>query len=271
VPGRRGGSARQYGTTDRLGARAALHARYARVDWFAWVADRMALPAGAHVLDIGCGPAWFWRAALPRLPGGLHLTLVDASPAMVEAARERDGIAGRVATLRHVVAELRSLPFADECFEAVVAMHVLHHVDDPRAGLAELRRVLKPGGLALVSANAVGTMAELRAMIASVFGGPAVDPGAARFSLDDAERLMAGPFTDLRRHDLQDGLTVTEPKDALAYLLSMPPAADAPEAMRDRLALTVADAASRTGGIVEVTKHAGLVVGRRPQSARRRR
>ena len=101
---------------------------------------------GHRVLDAGCGSGPLSAALLAK---GATVSGFDASPAMVERARQR---LGAHADLR--VADLsRPLPYADGAFDDVVVSLVLHYLQDWTAPLAELRRVLKPGGRLIVSVN----------------------------------------------------------------------------------------------------------------------
>lgn len=101
---------------------------------------------GRRVLDAGCGSGPLFedlRAA------GAEVAGFDSSPAMVELARRR---LGESADLR--VADLSEpLPYADGAFDDVVVSLVLHYLRDWTAPLAELRRVLRPGGRLLLAVN----------------------------------------------------------------------------------------------------------------------
>jgi SAM-dependent methyltransferase len=104
--------------------------------------DAAEVGPGVRVLDVGTGPGTVAAAALKR---GAVVGAVDASPGMVAlAAVNAPGAAVRCAVLPE-------LPFADGEFDAVVANFVVNHVEDPVAALAELRRVVRPGGRVAVT------------------------------------------------------------------------------------------------------------------------
>lgn len=102
--------------------------------------------SGRHVLDAGCGSGPLSAALLAK---GAVVTGFDSSPAMIELARRR--LSGNADL--HVANLGQPLPFADGAFDDVVASLVLHYLRDWTAPLAELRRVLKPGGRFLLSVN----------------------------------------------------------------------------------------------------------------------
>ena len=101
---------------------------------------------GHRVLDAGCGSGPLFAALGGK---GAIVTGVDGSPAMLELARRRLGDDAAL----HVADLSRPLPFDDGAFDDVVASLVLHYLRDWVAPLAELRRVLKPGGRLIVSVN----------------------------------------------------------------------------------------------------------------------
>ncbi|GAA1745765.1 class I SAM-dependent methyltransferase [Nonomuraea bangladeshensis] len=102
--------------------------------------------AGRRILDAGCGAGPLFAALRER---GAVVTGVDASAGMLELARRR---LGTDADLR-VVDLAGPLPFPDDTFDDVIASLVLHYLEDWAPTLAEIRRVLKPGGRLLVSVD----------------------------------------------------------------------------------------------------------------------
>jgi ubiquinone/menaquinone biosynthesis C-methylase UbiE len=108
-----------------------------------------AAPSGA-VLEVGSGPGHL-AIALAR-DHGLDVTGVDLDPEMVATAEANVARSGARAhgQLRFVVGDAAALPFTDGSFDLVVSTFSIHHWDDPAAGLAEIVRVLRPGGRALL-------------------------------------------------------------------------------------------------------------------------
>jgi SAM-dependent methyltransferase len=99
--------------------------------------------AGARVLDAGCGTGGLLRRLQHAQPGW-DLVGVDFSPLACAFARERTG--------RPVVeGSVTALPFADGSFDAVVSCDVVCQVAEPLAAVREFHRVLRPGGLVVLT------------------------------------------------------------------------------------------------------------------------
>ena len=105
-----------------------------------WVCSR----ARGEVLEVAVGTA----LNLARYPAGTRLTGVDLSPEMLAQARSRSAEIGRPIELRE--ADVAALPFADGAFDTVVCTLAMCAVPDEEAGILEMRRVLRPGGLLLL-------------------------------------------------------------------------------------------------------------------------
>jgi SAM-dependent methyltransferase len=110
-----------------------------------------------RALDVGCGPGALMSALAERL-GAANVAGADPSEPFVEACR------ARVPGAEVVVAAAEALPFPDDQFDAALSQLVVNFMDDPEAGVGEMARVTRPGG---VVASAVwdygGEMTLLRA------------------------------------------------------------------------------------------------------------
>jgi SAM-dependent methyltransferase len=107
------------------------------------VHEALGAAAGEQILDVGCGPGFYVAEILERVGDRGKVAGVDSSSAMLALA------ARRVASHENV--ELReggatALPFADATFDAALSVQVLEYVDDVRAAIGELHRVIRPGG-----------------------------------------------------------------------------------------------------------------------------
>ena len=99
---------------------------------------------GQRVLDVGCGPGVLTAQLAARI-GAAGVVAIDPSPPFVEAARHR------IPGVEVHEGSAEDLPFPDDDFDLTVAQLVVHFMSDPVAGLAEMARVTRPGGL--VAAN----------------------------------------------------------------------------------------------------------------------
>src|SRR6201993_3955846 len=103
-------------------------------------ADLAGVSGGQRLLDVGCGPGALTAELVKRF-GPEAVSAVEPSGSFVAAARERlPGV-----DIRQAAAE--QLPFGDAAFDAALAQLVVHFMADPVAGLREMGRVTRPGGV----------------------------------------------------------------------------------------------------------------------------
>src|SRR3954447_22370223 len=108
----------------------------------AQLADLAGVQSGQRVVDVGCGPGALTAELVRR---GADVSAVDPSPQFVAAAAERYPDA-------HVEqATAEKLPFADDGFDTALAQLVVHFMADPVAGLEEMARVTRTGGVVVAS------------------------------------------------------------------------------------------------------------------------
>ena len=105
-------------------------------------------PPGAHIADVAAGPG---TLSLLAAAGGAAVSAIDLSPQMVAEFRARVADAGLEAAIDVRVGDGQKLPFQSATFDAAFSMFGLMFFPDRAAGLREMKRVLKPGGRAVIS------------------------------------------------------------------------------------------------------------------------
>ncbi|HEX8351532.1 MAG TPA: methyltransferase domain-containing protein [Pyrinomonadaceae bacterium] len=114
------------------------------------VFDALEVSAGARVLDVGCGTGGGVRALATRFPEVGSVVGVDKSETMVAEARARTADAAG-ARVEFRVADAHDLPFPEGSFDAAYSLRVFEIIGEPRRVLAEMARVLAPGGRVVVN------------------------------------------------------------------------------------------------------------------------
>lgn len=157
----------------------------------------------ARVLEVGCGIATdgarFARA-------GAIYTGVDASGRALELAERRFGLERLRGSFAR--ASATALPFADDAFDLVYSHGVIHHIDDTQAAVDEMRRVLRPGGAAIVmvyhrsSLNYYVNILLIRRLLAGALLIPGA-PGVISRATREEREVLEGHLQLLRRHGLR--------------------------------------------------------------------
>jgi SAM-dependent methyltransferase len=119
--------------------------------------DFAGVGAGMRALDVGCGPGALATALAGRL-GAASVSAAEPSEPFAEACR------GRLPGVEVVVAAAEALPFADATFDATLSQLVVNFMADPGAGVREMARVTRPGGIVAACVwDYAGEMTLLRA------------------------------------------------------------------------------------------------------------
>ena len=210
----------QYATDANLGARQAIYRfQQPRVSAIGWALDLAQLSGDERVFDMGCGNG-LYLGELERRGHQGPCVGMDLSPGMLPAAR------GRSPRATLLVGDAEALPVHAGAVDAVLAMHMLYHVPDRARAIAEMRRVLRPCGVALAVTNARDHVEALNELVADVlqdlFGGERRNVRAyLRFSAESGAAELEASFASVTRHELTSTLEITDADAVVAYVGSM--------------------------------------------------
>ena len=232
---------------------------------------RAGLSEGSSALDVGCGPgALTW--VLAKSLGAEHVAAVDPSEPFARACAER------VPEADVRVASADALPFEDQSFDATLSQLVVNFLPDAPAGLREMRRVTRPGGLVVATVwDYAGEMTMLRA-----YWDAAVELDAAAESLDERKRMRYSHPDELASLWADGGLiqVATEPITVSAvyedfddlwrpFTAGIGPAGShcisLSEASRNELRESYRGRLGSPQGQFELSARAWLVIGRVPE------
>lgn len=178
------------------------------VDLGAWLAADLPALRGGRVLDAGCGPGSY----------------VPATRVLAAEVVALDIAHGRLVAVDHpekVCGDVQALPFPDASFDAVMAMHMLYHVPDIPAGVAELRRVLRDGGVLYALTNSERAQHELLDLVVAC-GGDGTAFGDSRFSNESGGALLRTAFDEVAlAEDTSTRLVVTDAECVLDEVIRL--------------------------------------------------
>jgi SAM-dependent methyltransferase len=253
----------QYKNASNLNARVRLHAQFSgnKQGWQRWLFEQLHLPALCHVLELGCGPGHLWRDNSERIAPGWNLLLTDFSAGMVEQAQSYLGVMPHVS---FAVADAQCIPAPDAAFGAVLANHMLYHVPDRARALADIRRVLRPGGRLFAATVGETHMRELADLVRGfdpdmAHTGIGLGEAYVPFSLQNGGEQLARHFDHVEVRRYEDGLAVTEAAPLVDYILSGATNEQATAQRREAL-LTYVQRLLDTQGVLRITKDTGVFV-----------
>jgi SAM-dependent methyltransferase len=158
----------------------------------------------SRILEVGCGEGELAERMARELEA--EVVAVDQSQRMVELARAR-GVDARVG-------DAQALDFEDERFNCAVAAWMLFHVEDVDRALAELARVLRPGGRLVAATNGPDHLSELYELVGAA-------PLESRFGSGNGADLLRRHFESIERIDAPGWLVFPDREAAQGFLDSL--------------------------------------------------
>ena len=248
----------QYRDSSNLDARAAIHMRFSTnpYGWFHWFFDHLLkLPEGAKILELGCGPAYLWKECSSRIRAGWKITLSDLSSGMLDATWRNLVVTGRAFKFEEIDAQ--SIPYQDETFDAVIANYMLYHVPHRPKAIAEIKRVLKPGGYLFAATVGENHLMKIIEWTRHATNGKQADTFAQSFTLENGLKQLTPLFPNTRLLRYSDSLRVTEVEPMMAYIRSSIRASELSEEKLEQIRADLKNELVIKGEIL-ITKDSGL-------------
>ena len=208
----------QYGDDARLAARQALWRLRSGPPLYETVLDLADLRGQEVVVDVGCGNGAYLAELRRRGHHGPVLGL-DLAEGMARSSSVHAATA---------VADAQALPLRDARADVALSLHMLYHVPDLARALGELRRIVRPGGAALIATNGLGHTGEAKALLAEAARRVAgidvdLDWDNRRFPPGVARGLLSRVFDQVDTHEMGDPCPVRDPAVLSRYVATWPP------------------------------------------------
>ena len=248
----------QYKDATNINARVTIHDRFSTnpYGWFNWVFDMLVkLPADTRILELGSGPGLLWKSCINRIPAGWKITLSDLSPGMVDAAWRNLVVTGRAFQFKEIDAQ--SIPLDDGTFDVVIANHMLYHVPDRRKALAEIKRVLKPGGHLIATTAGERHLHEILDWFRQIHESDVWELFVVDFTLENGMEQLQPYFSQVTLSRYEDNLQVTEIQSLMDYILSTVKVQELPKDKLGILRQNLEKELEEKGSIF-ITKDSGL-------------
>lgn len=215
---------KQYQNANNVSARIKLHKLYSvnSAGWFPWIFSEMHLAPGMKILEVGCGNGALWTENISRIPKGkgTEIVLSDISGGMLQDARRNLDSLKKTIYFKEFSCE--NIPYEDDHFDVVIANHILFYCENPENAAAEIRRVLKPGGVLYASTYGSRHMKEITELVKEF--DDRIDLAARElyhiFGLDNGADILETSFENVEKVIYDDALLVDKAEPLLEYIMS---------------------------------------------------
>lgn len=212
----------QYKNASNISARISLHSLYSKNSqgWFPWIFENLALEPQMRILEVGCGDGTLWVSSRDRIPAKVDIILSDVSEGMLRDTRRAIGQGD--SRFSFLTCDCQQLPFQEDSFDLVIANHVLFYCTEVDRAVAEIRRVLKPGGRLICGTYGKQHMKEISQLMTDFDDRIvlAAENLYERFGKETGEAILAPYFEKVTWKQYEDSLCVTEAEPLISYVLS---------------------------------------------------
>lgn len=211
----------QYKSDKNLNIRNNLHSyNINKVDFDKWCFNQINFEKNARVLEVGCGTGKLWYKNKENIDKSLDITLSDFSKGMLKSTKDK--LKDLKHNFKYEEINVEDIPYEDGSFDIVIAKHMIYFAPDIEKALAEIKRVLVPGGIAYITVNSCETMAELNKLAEKFDSSLGIDNNgySARFELENGEAIINKYFENVGIEILEGKIIVDDPEPVVSYKAS---------------------------------------------------
>jgi ubiquinone/menaquinone biosynthesis C-methylase UbiE len=247
----------QYKQTNNINCRISLHNKYSinKYGLHKWLFDQIEISHYKNVVEVGCGVGTLWKNNLQKVPDGIQILLSDFSPAMVRSCK---GTLTNNSQFRYSVIDAQYLPLASQTYDAVIANHMLYHIQNKDAVLSEIKRVLRTNGRLFASTVGKDNLKELNEIVIGYNPDLVWWSLTNTFQLEDAPNILKDYYSTIEVRRYPDALVVTNYKDLIEYILSGK--GSAVKINHEKFSNYIEKEFIKRGGKLSITKDAGIII-----------
>lgn len=180
------------------------------------------LKDGQSLLDVGCGTGKLLLKTAGIYPCSAFAGL-DISEGMFEAAQEK-AQRNNLSNIQFRKGDVQNIPFPNNSFDRVVAMHMLYHANDIDKALSEISRVLKPEGMVVITANSMHSrkkLGSLKDLAAQLMGREVFTDPNKRFNLEIGPEMIKKYFSHVLLRMFESTLHLKDSQPYMQYFDSL--------------------------------------------------
>lgn len=211
----------QYKSDKNLNIRNNLHSYNTnKIDFDKWCFNQINFPLNARVLEVGCGTGKLWYKNKESINEDLDITLSDFSKGMLKSTKEK--LKELKHNFKYEEINVENIPYEDESFDIVIGKHMIYFSPNIEKALAEIKRVLVPGGIAYITVNSCEAMAELNELAEKFDSSLGIDNNgySARFELENGGPIIRKYFSNVDVEILEGKIIVDDPEPVVSYKAS---------------------------------------------------
>lgn len=212
---------KQYEDDAKLKKRQGFHDKYStnKYGFRNWMFDQYKIKDGMKILELGCGNGIMWDEKYNKLPVDVELVLSDFSEGMCKIVEEKHKEHLNVEVKQ---IDIQHIPYDDNCFDIVIANHMLYHVLNVNKAIEEVYRVLKKNGI--FYASTLGTNGFQKYLNEKIREfNPNMnyfDIENWAFTLKNGKDVLSQKFQNIEMQEYEDSIEIADENELVGWILT---------------------------------------------------